>query len=303
MKVFVAVVFLATFVLLAKSSWQNLKPLDVMPVFPKYTAQKLSPEHYSDISIPQPEYAGKVHVPVDEQHQRITGGSTAVPGQFPWQAALIIDYSLFCGGCLISNTTVLTAAHCVAGASNIEVRLGATRLDAVEPGAISVVSIDTIIHPEYSAGSLANDIAIIELPNGTVLNEYIRPVQLPPAFLWDITNEQVTVSGWGKTSDGSIGISATLNYVNDIVISNSDCAYFYDDLVTVTKICTASTGGQSPCDGDSGGPLVYDINGVYNLVGIVSFGHAAGCELGWPTVYTRVTSHLAWINSVRDTTL
>jgi len=59
------------------------------------------------------EYAGKVHVPVDEQHQRITGGSAAVRGQFPWQVAVIIDYSFFCGGSLISNTAVLTAAHCV----------------------------------------------------------------------------------------------------------------------------------------------------------------------------------------------
>jgi len=55
--------------------------------------------------------------------------------------------------------------------------------------------------------------------------------------------------------------------------------------------------------GDSGGPLVYDINGVYNLVGVVSFGHASGCESGWPTVYSRVTAYLSWIASVRDTTL
>jgi len=43
-------------------------------------------------------------------------------------------------------------------------------------------------------------------------------------------------------------MSAFLNYVNDTVISNGDCADFYDSLITVTKICTASTGGKSPCD-------------------------------------------------------
>ena len=57
------------------------------------------------------EYAGKVHVPVDDQH-RITGGQTASRGQFPWQVALIIDNAYFCGGSLISNLWVLTAAHC-----------------------------------------------------------------------------------------------------------------------------------------------------------------------------------------------
>jgi secreted trypsin-like serine protease len=55
--------------------------------------------------------------------------------------------------------------------------------------------------------------------------------------------------------------------------------------------------------GDSGGPLVYQINGVYNQVGVVSFGHTSGCELDWPVVYSRVTSYLEWINAVRNTTL
>ena len=50
--------------------------------------------------------------------------------------------------------------------------------------------------------------------------------------------------------------------------------------------------------GDSGGPLVLLINGVYNLVGVVSFGHAAGCELNHPVVYNRVTNYLSWISSI-----
>jgi secreted trypsin-like serine protease len=59
------------------------------------------------------EYAGKVHVPVDEQHNRIVGGRPANRTQFPWQVAIIIDSATFCGGALIDNRTVLTAAHCV----------------------------------------------------------------------------------------------------------------------------------------------------------------------------------------------
>jgi secreted trypsin-like serine protease len=58
------------------------------------------------------EFAGKVHVPLDEHANRITGGNTAARGQFPWQIALIIDYAWFCGGSLISAQWVLTAAHC-----------------------------------------------------------------------------------------------------------------------------------------------------------------------------------------------
>jgi secreted trypsin-like serine protease len=57
-------------------------------------------------------FAGKVHMPLNEQANRITGGSFAARGQFPWQVALIIDVSFFCGGSLISSLWVLTAAHC-----------------------------------------------------------------------------------------------------------------------------------------------------------------------------------------------
>jgi integrin beta 3 len=58
-------------------------------------------------------YAGKVDVPLDEENQRITNGIVAAPCQFPWQVAVITDYTFFCGGSLISSQWVLTAAHCV----------------------------------------------------------------------------------------------------------------------------------------------------------------------------------------------
>jgi len=44
---------------------------------------------------------------------KIVGGDFAFEGQFPYQVSLFLDSSFFCGGSLISSTTVLTAAHCV----------------------------------------------------------------------------------------------------------------------------------------------------------------------------------------------
>jgi secreted trypsin-like serine protease len=58
------------------------------------------------------DYAGKVDIPLDDVNQRITGGYPAAPCQFPWQVALLIDNTYFCGGSLISSQWVLTAAHC-----------------------------------------------------------------------------------------------------------------------------------------------------------------------------------------------
>jgi secreted trypsin-like serine protease len=67
---------------------------------------------HSNVFMCVAEFAGKVHVPPNEQANRITGGQPASRGQFPWQVALIIDDLYFCGGSLISNLWVLTAAHC-----------------------------------------------------------------------------------------------------------------------------------------------------------------------------------------------
>ena len=58
------------------------------------------------------DFAGKVDVPLNEQANRLSGGQNAVRGQFPWHAGIIIDNSRFCGGSLISNIWVLTAAQC-----------------------------------------------------------------------------------------------------------------------------------------------------------------------------------------------
>lgn len=67
---------------------------------------------YCCIEMCDTEFAGKVHVPLDKQHYRITNGYTAARGQFPWQVALIIDDGGLCGGSLISSGWILTAAHC-----------------------------------------------------------------------------------------------------------------------------------------------------------------------------------------------
>lgn len=70
------------------ADWANLKPLAI---------------HVEPIG-PAPE---------NPSGTRIVGGSTATRNQFPYQVALIINNSGFCGGSIISNTWVLTAAHCV----------------------------------------------------------------------------------------------------------------------------------------------------------------------------------------------
>jgi secreted trypsin-like serine protease len=67
---------------------------------------------YQNMLICNAGYAGKVDVLLDDEHQHVIGSITAYHGQFPWQAALRVENSFFCGGSLITSHWVLTAAHC-----------------------------------------------------------------------------------------------------------------------------------------------------------------------------------------------
>ncbi|PSN53082.1 Chymotrypsin BI [Blattella germanica] len=192
---------------------------------------------------------------------KIVNGNQASRGQFPYQAALYLDGSSFCGGSLISTTYILTAAHCAQG---------------------------------YNSQTLANDIALVRLPSAVSLSNYIQTIKLPSYSMASnsFAGTTVTVSGWGKTSDNG-GVSNQLNYVNLNIITNSACSSYYGSTIISSTICADGSSRQSTCNGDSGGPMV--TNGVQ--IGVVSFVSSRGCASGYPSGYARVTSFLSWISS------
>ena len=115
-------------------------------------------------------------------------------------------------------------------------------------------------------------------------------------------DELVTCTGWGKPSDNAGGISPVLRMVEDRpIISNSDCNAIYG-IVGSGVVCIDTTGGKGTCNGDSGGPLnmkseVTKAGQKWKQVGIVSFGASAGCEVGYPSGFSRVEYYLDWISS------
>merc|ERR1711973_972235 len=192
---------------------------------------------------------------------KIVGGEEAEPNQWPWIVALFVDDAWFCGGSIISENWVMTAAHCVDGA-------------------------------------LSFDIALIELPSPITFNDYIKPSCLPaPGDEADV-GDMVSVIGWGRPSDSASGISPVLRMVHDIpVMSNRECNSYYG-IVKDGVVCIDTTGGRGSCNGDSGGPLIDEVSsGKWNQVGVVSFGSTAGCEVGAPAGFTRTEYYLDWISS------
>jgi len=234
----------------------------------------------------------------NQQSERIVGGVEAVPHEFPWQVALVVDNAWFCGATIISADWILTAAHCTDGGRSFEVILGAHNKNIVESTQVRIIPSQFTMHPRWNSNKLQNDVALIKLPTPVSFTPEIAPICLAPNTEPDHVGDILLASGWGLDSDGASSTVANLRKVTAPGISSADCRAVYGNNVLDSVLCIDTTGGHGTCNGDSGGPLSYINNGVYNQVGLVSFGSASGCELGYPTGFSRISSFVDWIVSV-----
>jgi len=241
---------------------------------------------------------------------RIVGGHEAAHHEWPWQVALFVDDAWFCGGSLISDEWVMTAAHCADGAGYFDVMAGAHNVRAgSEPHRIEITSFEGQTHPDWDPNNLYADIALVHLPEKVAFSEYIRPSCLPPAS--DANEEYVgqltTPVGWGKNADNAGGITPDLNMVEDLpVITPAACANYYGSIIYSGIMCIDAAGGKGVCNGDSGGTLnIRQSEGgnKWTQVGVTSFVSSAGCESGNPHGFSRVAEHLQWIETVTGLSL
>ncbi|XP_006608287.2 proclotting enzyme-like [Apis dorsata] len=229
---------------------------------------------------------------------RLAGGRPADPTEWPWMVALLKkDKSQYCGGVLITDRHVLTAAHCVDGLKprDVRVRLGEYDFESTEETrALDFSIVEISIHPDFDTATYENDIAMIKMHRPTIFDSYIWPVCLPPIGQ-SFENESAIVTGWGTRYYGGPA-STVLMEVGVPVWPRDRCTRSFVQRIPNTTICAGSyEGGGDSCQGDSGGPLLHQLeNGRWVNIGIVSWGIGCG-NRGVPGIYTRVNFYFDWI--------
>nr|XP_034180837.1 uncharacterized protein LOC117604636 isoform X1 [Osmia lignaria]XP_034180838.1 uncharacterized protein LOC117604636 isoform X1 [Osmia lignaria] len=235
-------------------------------------------------------------------------------GEYPWQVAILkkdpTESVYVCGGTLISSRHILTAAHCIKtyAPRDLRVRLGEWDVNHdvefypyIERDVASVQ-----VHPEFYAGTLYNDIAILRIDHDVDFqkNPHISPACLPNTRE-DFTRNRCWTTGWGKDAFGDFGkYQNILKEVDVPVVSNQIC----EQQMRRTRlgpgfnlhpgfICAGGEEGKDACKGDGGGPMVCERNGRWQLAGIVSWGIGCG-QPGVPGVYARVSHYLDWIQQI-----
>nr|XP_005892957.1 PREDICTED: transmembrane protease serine 11D [Bos mutus] len=228
--------------------------------------------------------------------ERILGGSKAEEGDWPWQVSLQWSSSHRCGGALISNRWILSAAHCFRSYSDPRQWIATFGTSTISPQQrVGVTNI--LIHDNYKPETHENDIALVQLDREVTFNRYIHTVCLPEANQAISPGSTAYVTGWGSQSYSGNTVS-DLNQGRVNIISNTVCnaPAGYNGAVLSGMLCAGlPEGGVDACQGDSGGPLVQeDSRQHWFIVGIVSWGYQCGLP-DKPGVYTRVTAYRDWI--------
>ncbi|XP_073812701.1 trypsin-1-like [Musca autumnalis] len=222
---------------------------------------------------------------------RIIGGQFASPGQFPHQVSLQLNGRHHCGGSIISETFIVTAAHCTIkqNPAAMKVVVGTTDLLAGNGKTLNVAQF--IIHPQYNPQSQDYDMSLIRLAEpltlGTTAVDKVALADMDTNFAADTL---ATISGFGAIN-GNLQLPNKLKFAQVQLWSRDFCNPQNIPGITDRMICAGHPSGQvSACQGDSGGPLTVE----NKLFGVVSWGFGCGAE-GKPAMYTYVGALRSWI--------
>lgn len=232
---------------------------------------------------------------------RIIGGDAVGIERYPWQVALFYNGVFICGGSIITEEWIVTAAHCTfyrtyapswkiyAGVSDIGV--------TTSPNLQLREAVKVYNHPQYEDDSYFHyDVSLIKLKSPYTFTTHVRPICLPDSNSELPDKLQCFVSGWGSTEVGG-AVVKNLRHVEVDIINQQTCNNRLHNRVEKYMMCAGKElGKQDACNGDSGGPLSCYVKGeaTWKLAGVVSWGIKCGLPQT-PGVYSRVNYFKEWI--------
>lgn len=265
----------------------------------------------------QIEYINKCGM--SQQEFSIIGGENAKIREFPSMVAIgddtVSDDEIvywFCGGSLISEKYVLTAAHCTEKTSMYQGNVASAKV--VNVGALDLedevnyvntsqnIEIKrTIPHPKYTINSVYHDIALVELKQNAKLSPFVKPICLPTDD--DTSHIKVAALGWGSAINDRL--RGLLQKVKLPLVNKAECETTYNQIrselpegLLPEMLCYGGEEGKDSCKGAGGGPILApntEIFCSYTLVGITSARLKDTCAKGVPALYTNVAKYLDWI--------
>ncbi|CAF4741810.1 unnamed protein product [Pieris macdunnoughi] len=231
---------------------------------------------------------------------RVVGGTNAPDGALPYQVSLQLanhNNFHFCGGAVIADRWILTAAHCLKDISVKNLRVLAGTNNNKSGGTRYII--DKIIkHEKYTDRPNVNDIALLRTNEKIKFTEKVKAIEV--ATEDPKPGDKCKLSGWGFTTQNQRNSPYKLQWLDVKIISNKDCKTNFirrfekSFPVTENHICTLNKNGEGTCQGDSGGSLACNNKSV----GIVSWNNP--CARGQPDAYTRTSKYTTWIKDTME---
>jgi len=245
-----------------------------------------------------------------EEDPRIVHGQEAAKGSLPYQVSVQLNYnnrlittnpSHFCGGALIADSWVLTAAHCMKGQTASKLKIVGGTNDITDKSSPTFF-VKKIVRQKYISLSKVNDMALLELKGNVEDRKRAGHPAIPVPLCresFEPQGKKCTVSGWGHLKSKGSSVPDKLRKVSVTVLHDNICAKMLHgypwDSRGKTMLCAGGE-DKDACQGDSGGPLVCEQGGALGscIAGVVSWGVGCATE-GIPGVYTNVRKYNSWI--------